>query len=350
MTTPEAVSNLTLDEEQSHQALLPPGSSYMEASAFMFLAEVGDYDLSFVHVLFRVGGGKDGAWVVDDTGMLQTTVVLAPKDQRGVIADNDFISNRNFAPEWSGDAAVTRHADHVLWELRGVTHRCSPPHWHFHGEHNGVEFDIEAAGIGHAVYWKGEWEGLLAKGAAGFGQPAVFRGSVRIAGKVYPIENAVGGRDNFIHTTDLVHAYHAGKLSYYWIWCIDPALRAMVYHIPGVRTHSEVNARGVDVDFHEGTTTITPEEHWIDPRTGMQVPTRWTLKMESPAGTAEIVLQGGARAVYGYLTRTGVSGHVGFLARGNGRFVSAAGDITEIVDAQSYVEWGRALFPLPSGL
>jgi hypothetical protein len=345
-----ASSNLTLDEEFSHQHLLPPGSSFMEGSAFMFLAETDEFDISFAQVIFRVGGGKQGVWQVEsDTGMLQTTVIISPRSKRGIIEDNDFVSNRSFATDWVGDAQVRRGASEVVWQLAGVTHVCKPPYWTFSGEHNGVQLDLNAAGLGNAVQWKGEWAALDSQGAAGYGQPIAIEGTIRVNGVEHVIKNGRGSRDNFIHTSDLPATYHNNRLSYHWIWCLDPALRAMVYHIPGVRTHSEVNAKGDDVSFEGGETEITVLDSWLDPRTGVQVPTRWQLKMSSPAGKTDLMINGGPRSLYGYLTKTGLSLHVGFLARASGSFTYPDGALIQINDAQSYVEWGRALFPLGSG-
>jgi hypothetical protein len=299
--------------------------------------------------LFRLGGGKDGIWGVDDTGMSLTWCIVAHKDQRGVIGDNDFISNRLFGTDWSGDLSVTSNKEQVVWASRDVQYTCRPPYWEFKGKQNGIEFDLKANALGHATFWKGNWEELNSYGGAGFGQAVEFNGTIKIKGKTYPIKNALGCRDKLIHKHDLVDVYHSGKLAYYWIWCLDPALRAMIYHVPGVRTHSEVNARGEEMTFNDGTTEITPMDLWVDPRTGVQVPTRWHLAMESSVGKADITIQGGHRALYGFLTRSGVSLQVGFLARANGHFTSADGEVTKIVESQSYVEWGRALFPLASG-
>lgn len=337
--------NLRLLEETSHQHLLAEGSSYMEGSDFMFVTECGEFDISFAHVMFRVGGGKDGVWQVDDTAMLQTTVVVGPKGERGVVRDNDFISNRNFPTEWTGDATVETVGDTVVWKYGAVTHTCSPPQWHFKGLHNGVDFDLKARAIGKPVYWKGEWAQLSKKGAAGFGQPIEVDGTIRIGEAVYEVKQAIGCRDVFIHTTDLAKVYHQNRLSYYWVWILHPSLRAMVYHIPGVRTHSEVNAHGTDVSFADGTTTIEPLEWWLDPRTGVQVPIRWELTMTASEGSTNAIMTAGPRAIYGYLTKSGLSIHTGFLARATGTFTAADGTSVAFENAQSYVEWGRSIFP-----
>ncbi|OCK74517.1 hypothetical protein K432DRAFT_409793 [Lepidopterella palustris CBS 459.81] len=346
----EATSNLSLDDEDSHRHLLPKGSPFMEGSDFMFLAETEDYDISVVQIIFGLGGGKQSTWQVEnDTGMLQTTVIIAPKSQRGVIADNEFIGNRSFATDWEGDVQITRTHDAVVYQLGKIKHVCKPPYWELTGEHNGVEFNLVAGGMGHAVPWKGEWANVATKGGAGYGVPIWVEGTIRANGITHVIKNAQGCRDNFINTTDLAKTYNERKINYYWIWCLDPAMRAMVYHIPGVRTHNEVNAQGEDVPFEDGETEITPLDWWLDPRTGVQVPTRWHLKMHAAAGTTDLVLQGGPRSLYSYLTKSGLSLHVGFLARANGTFTYQDGSVIQIKEAQSYVEWGRALFPLPSG-
>lgn len=349
MESDQAGNHPRLNEETSHQHLLPEGASFMEGSDFMFLTECGDVDLSFAHVMFRVGGGKDGVWQVDDTGMLQTTVVVGPKSERGVVRDNDFISNRNFPTEWEGDASVTIESDRVVWMLGAVTHTATPTHWCFKGVHNGVEFDLTARAIGEPVYWKGEWDQLAVKGAAGFGQSIEVDGTVKIGDAVYEVKKAIGCRDVFIHTTDLANVYHQGRLSYYWLWILHPTLRVMVYHIPDIRTHSEVNANGRDVPFAGGETKVTPLAWWLDPRTGVQVPVRWELSMTSSAGTTHAIMTGGPRTIYGYLTKSGLSIHIGFLARAKGTFTAADGTSIEFENAQSYVEWGRSIFPLPSG-
>jgi len=322
----------------------------MEGSDFMILAETEDYDISFVQGIFGLGGGKEGIWQVEnDTAMLQTTVVIAPKSQRGVISDNEFIGNRSFATDWVGDVQITRTEDTVVYQLAKVKHICKPPYWEISGEHNGVEFNLVAGGVGQAVPWKGEWANLATRGGAGHGQPIWVEGTIRANGVTHVIKNGQGCHDNFIHTTDLAKTYHEGKLSYYWIWCLDPALRVMVYHIPGVRTHTEVNARGEDIPFDDGETEIIPLDWWVDPRTGVQVPIRWRLKNCAAGGITDLTFVGGPRSIYGYLTKTGLSLHVGFLARANGTFTHKDGSVTQVKDGQSYVEWGRALFPLPSG-
>lgn len=95
MATRKAVSDLTLGEEVSRVEELPKehytGLHFLEDSAFLIMGESGDNDVYGVMAWLRVGGK---AWGVDDALLKQTCFMAVPKDKRGKIHDNDFISCR----------------------------------------------------------------------------------------------------------------------------------------------------------------------------------------------------------------------------------------------------------------
>jgi len=344
----EATSDVTLNEELSMQDRLPPGHHFMEETAFMVLGESEGCDFAMLSCIFRVGGGKQGVWGVDDTASLQTTVQIVPQSERGNL-NNEFIGNRCFATDWSGDCQIIKEKDRIIWQRDKIQHICHPPYWELKGEHMGVEFDLSFAGLGNTVYWMGPFEGLAASGQAGFSQLATVEGTIKAGGKTYPItpEKATGEANKFLMTFDTA-ALH--QIPYYWLWCVGQDMQMMIYYIPGIFLVAEVTVDGRKVSYETDQLTFDELDWWVDPKTGVRVPTRWHINLSSKEGVTDVMASAGSRMFYGYLTKSGVTIHYGMLSRANGRFFSPDGRTFGMKDAPSYIEWGRTILPLPSGV
>jgi len=344
----EAKSDVTLEEELSQQDKLPPGQHFMEETAFMVLGESEGCDFAMLSCIFRVGGGKQGMWEVDDTASLQTTVQIVPQSERGNL-NNEFIGNRCFAKDWSGDCQIIKEKDRIIWQRDKIQHIRRPPYWELKGEHMGVEFDLSFAGYGHTVYWMGPFEGLADSGQAGFSQLASVEGTIKARGKTYPItpDKAVGEVNKFLMTSDIAELFQITP--YYWLWCIGQDMSMMIYYIPDVFVVAEVMVDGRSVSYEMDDLSFDELDWWVDPKTGVRVPTRWHINLSSKEGVTDVIASANSRMFYSYMMKSGVTIHYGMLSRAQGRFFSPDGRTFGMNDAPSYIEWGRTVLPLGSG-
>lgn len=344
----KAVSNISLDDEASHQAKVPAGTSFMEQPGAVVLCKSGDYDLGIFTGIFRFAGGRQSAWQVDNKANLQTSLYVGHKDQRGKVGDNPFIGNRTFPTESVGDVNITRTKEEVVWQLCNMQFISRPPYFKVIGEHLGVEFDLTLGGLGETLQWHGPWADLLANGGAGGETPCWVEGSIKVRGKKYVLEEALGTHSFIVNLWDIAEVFRGNP--YLWFMCpINESTRLMAFEVPGKRSYRHVTVDGREIPFEDGATSIDELDWWVDPQTGLQVPTRWHVNIRSASGICDMILQGGPRTYYSYMTRTGCTIHYCFFSRANGRFFLADGRNIAIEDVPIYVEWGRTLLPLPSG-
>lgn len=347
----DSITSITLDDEVTQVSRLPKGTgtSFMEDTDFLLLTESEGFDIMMGQAIFRFGGGKDGIWQVEDTGAIQTSLIIVPKEMRGKMHDNEYVGNRVYPTDWTSKLKTTKTDKEVTWEIDNLKYICRPPYWEFKGEHMGVEIDLKATAIYDGVHFRGRQEDLLTKGSTGFGNPFVAEGYIKVKGRTYPIKNALGNHDKIIFTGDLVKHFYDHHITYYWIWGLHPDCKTMLYFVPGQPSFVWININGKDENNGIAEMEVTPLEYWIDPATGVQIPVRERMHVRTDNGSLDITVQAYARMNYGYLSKSGTSLHCAMLCQTNGKFYHKDGRVSPIAEVKTYVEWGRALFPLVSG-
>lgn len=345
-------TNVNLDDQMSHVDELPAGMAYLENNGFMIMGETDEgEEVSLVSCIFRVGGGKEGPWQVDEGFKGQTTFLVSPKDHSGGMQDNDFIGNRTWATDSWQPGEIVRTDDAVIWKLGNRQHVNRPPFWEIKGEHMGVEFDLLLTGIGDAAYHKGPYKDLAENQIGGYEHPLCAEGTITANGKTYTLrkDKSFGCQESFLQPAWDLAAVLQGE-TYYWVWWASDNVRIFIYYYPSVgKTYSHVTVDGEDIPFSEnGQSNINMEEleYWIDPKTRLRVPVKWHFNMESASGTIDMDISAATRTFYSYLTTSGATMHYGLHSHSEGEMKLADGKKIPLKDMRSYVEHGWTAIPL----
>ncbi|MFA4836398.1 MAG: hypothetical protein WC749_10065 [Dehalococcoidia bacterium] len=343
----QAMTDVLLKEQLSYSDKLAQGSSFIENNAFFVLGESGGNDIIMVSCIFRCGGGRQGTWQVADTGIGQTNLLVVPQDQRGKMHDNDFIGNRVFPTEWSGDAKITQTESAVTWELGKRQYICRPPYWEIKGEHMGVECNLTLGGLGNATRCFGNWDDLATIGQAGYQQALWAKGTITKGNTTYNLEKGYAFQEKLTLTWDLAELFRDNPLYLIWLW--SESVRICIFNVPAMGfTFSQVIVDGQEVSFDQGKVIIDEMDWWTDPKTQLRVPIRWHLNMNSPNGVVDMMMSAGARVFYPYLTRTGIYQQYAFLVRSEGRLFLPEGRSIPL-NSMAIVEKGWCTMPLPAG-
>lgn len=352
MTEFTASTNVTLAEQGSFKDKLPAGTSFMENNAFLVMGETEDgEEVSLVSCIFRVGGGKDGPWQVDDVFKCQTTFHVSPADHDSGMQNNEFIGNRTWATDDWNSGEVIENEDSVIWRTADSEHICRPPYWEIKGNRCGVEYDLLLSGLGDAVYHKGPYADLEENGLAGYEQPLCAEGTITAEGKTYTLsrEKSFGCQENFVQPAWDLAAVLRGE-TYYWVWWAREDVRIFIYYYPSVgKTFSHVTVDGAEIGFSEnGQSNINMEEleYWIDPKTRMRVPVKWHFNMTGPNGVIDLDIHASSRTFYGYLSQSGATIHYGLHSHSLGAMKLNDGRDIPLDGMRSYVEHGWTAIPL----
>ncbi|GAB3101818.1 lipocalin family protein [Aestuariicella hydrocarbonica] len=348
-----AQTNVNLEDQLSYKDLLPQGMPYLENNGFMIMGETDEGDeVSFVSCIFRVGGGKEGPWQVDDEFKGQTTFMVTPKDHHGKgMQDTKFVGNRSWATDDWSRATIEKTDDAVIWTLGNRKHICRPPYWEIKGEHMGVEFDLLLTGIGDAAYHKGPYPDLAKNNIAGFEHPLCAEGTLKYEGKTYTLrkDKSFGCQEKFTQPAFDLAQVLRGE-TYYWNWWASDRVRIFIYSYPQMnKSYSHVTVDGEDISFMEnGQSDITMEEleYWVDPQTRLRVPVKWHFSMKHPNGNIEMDIEASSRTYYSYLTKSGATMHYGLHSHSEGEMKLADGRTIPLTDMRTYVEHGWTAIPL----
>lgn len=345
----EAKSDVELSEEMSHAGELRPGGDFHEVHAQLFMGESQGYDICLVPNAWHVGGGKKGKWRVDDAMICQTTFIIVPKDYRGKMHDNDFISNRQDATEWQDDVRIEEKGESVIWHAGNRQYISRPPYWEVKGEHMGVDCDLILGGLGNTTRTFGAWSDLNKNGKAGYDHRCWAEGTITVGGKKHTLEKGFGIHElmAFGNSWDQMVIM---RNPYYWIVSMNESMQIYLVNVPGLGfSYGRVYLDDKEIPFGKGEVTIDELELWIDPKTGMQAPIRWHLNMNSAHGVLDMEMTAYARGLYCVMTSGGYTMRNCFMIRSNGRFFLPTGQSVPIQDMMTYMEWGRSAMPLEGG-
>lgn len=350
----EARTNATLADQLSYKESLPKGLSYMESFGFLVMGESEEgEEVSLVTCIFRVGGGKNGTWQVEDVFKGQTTFLIASKGHTGGMHNNDFIGNRTWATDAWTSGKVVKTEKEVIWSLGNYQFVCHPPFWEIKGEHMGIEFDLHLSGLGDVACHKGKYAELATKGMAGYEAPLCAEGTIKAQGKTYTLrkEKSFGCQERFTQPAWDLAKILRGE-TYYWVWWASETVRIFIYSYPSVgKTFSHVTVDGKEVVFAEnGKSNIKMDakQWWIDPQTRMQVPVKWHFNMQSANGVIDLDIEAASRTFYSYLSESGATIHYGLHSHSEGQFAFPDGRKIPLKDMRTYVEHGWCAIPLPA--
>ncbi|MBU3948028.1 MAG: hypothetical protein KJ826_07395 [Proteobacteria bacterium] len=345
----EARSDVLLFEDMTHVDEMPKGEDFFEDNANLILAESQGYDLCLLPNLWHVGGGKKGNWQVDDVMIVQTNFMMLPKDQRGTMHDNDFIGNRLDPMEWTGEYTIRQEAGKIIWQRGTLQYISRPPYWEIKGDHMGVAYDLILGGLGNTTRSFGAWSDLATTGRAGYDQRCWAEGTITVGGTTYTLEKGYGihERLTFGNAYDPVKTM---RQPYYWVTGMNESIHIYFFALPGEGvSYGRVYIDEKEIPFGQGEITVDELEFWIDPKTGMRVPIRWHINMNSAGGVVDMNIAAGGRGMFCFQSRTGYTVRNAFLSQANGRAFLPEGNNVPIQDMMTYMEYGRTAMPLEGG-
>ena len=344
-----AKTDITLDEELSYRtALTAPhftGRHLLEDNGFLVAGETDEHDVFAVSMIFNVDGTE---WGGRPSTMRQTNFMAIPKTQRGKgLTDNDYIGVRS-DPVRSLNLKVTDDDDRVTWTIDDLQLTAEPPYWTLKGEHAGVDFDVTMGGLSDASRFLGAFADLDQNGRAGVEMPCWVEGALTVDGVKYELQNGIGMHEKVIIGDAWVQGEALRRrTNHYWMWCLSEDVRVFSYvkEATGV-TFGHWDIGESHAGFGPGQISIDELDHWVDPRTGIQIPSRFAVAMRSPESTVNLTVEAYGRFMYTYCLAGGNITYHGLMCRANGTIV-AGDDTTEIVDMLTYLESGIYPTPLP---
>lgn len=345
-----AKSDVQLSEQVSHVDLLPKGKEYMEVNGLIVRGEADGMEICLESMCWHFGGGRNGQWRVDEAVVAQTNFHMVPKGL-GTMVDNEFTCNRVDPTDWVGSLEVVQEPDRVIWKAANLQWINRPPYWQLQGEHMGIEFDITLGALGNPTWVYGPWENLAEKGRAGYDQRTWAEGTVTVKGKKYTIENGWGDHGLLIFD-EKYQAVEGQRAGYYWVWAWHEKIQTFFWVQPGsgIGHGYAYTEDGREFILKPGEVRVTALDRWTDPVTNLDMPVRWHVSMKTQGLSAEYVLDGCGRGIFAVPSRDGLTARYSFSARGNGRAFLDTGESVALQDMTSYVEWGKSVLPLPSGV
>ena len=349
-TKRKAMSDVQLIDDVSHVEQLPPGKDFMECNGTLWMGTAQGYDLCLVVINWHVGGGPKGKWMVDKANIGHTTFQMIPHDERYQMHDNDYIGNRQDAREWEGEKIqITPMSDRVIWKHANREFINRPPYWEVKGEHMGVECDLVAGAMGNCTRVYGPLSDLKKTLWAGYEQRCWGEGTITVGGKKYTFEKAYACHDVMTLGETYDHMKNMRE-PYYYIWAIDDTIQTYIWRQRGSGVeYSRVYVDGEETPFGGSEISIDELEWWLDPKTGMSIPIRWHVNLNSARGVVDMNMVAGGRGSFSVMTRNGSTMRHGFLVRANGNAFFPDGRKIPIKDMMTYLEWGRSAMPLESG-
>ncbi|MFH2047392.1 MAG: hypothetical protein ABIK92_19870 [Pseudomonadota bacterium] len=347
----KAVSDVQLSEEMPKIDQLPKGSDYFDFTGMMVMGESQGNELCLVLIVWRVGGGKKGKWMVDEAPILQTSFMMQPHDKWGKLEETVCIGNRQDPREWEGtDFHLIEETDKVTWKVGNREFINRPPYWEYKGEHMGVECNLTLGGLGNATRIYGAWDDLPKKMSGGFEQHCWVEGSITVEGKEYVLENGYGIHDRIVFGEQWDHQKNMA-VPYSYLWGMNDDLQIYLWDHPGIGMRfCRVFIEDKEITFTQADISLNELEWFVDhSMTGMRVPIRWHASMSSAAGVLDIDFTAGARGIYCVNTAGGTTLRYTYILHTNGRFMFPDGRCVQIKNMRTYKEWGRSTMPLPSG-
>ena len=347
-----ANDEIILAYEDTHLPELLPhcqGGHYLEENAFGVLGESGDYDIMATYLSYIIGGR---AWGVDKQYTRLSCFMAIPKNMRGKMHDNDFISNRVDPIFNTGEFKYTREPDKITLDIAGQQIVSYPPCWELKGEpHNNIKFDIKCKSNSPASWSLGHYEDMIENGMAGYDQGIDVTGSITANGVEYKLDpGSLGNReyvtigDKWVNG-DILKRYSEHK----YIFASNGEAEAFIWvkGAMGMRIGRTV-INGNNMAFEPDQITVEETGHWVDPRTGLTLPTKVHVSMKSDEGSADLEVAAYARYMYSFCQKDGIITYVATLSRTNGEIVQNGKKVI-MDDARTQYEIGIYTLPLSVG-
>ncbi len=344
---------MTLDDEMPWHPHFQGRDDFYDDIGFTLTAETEDHDIMVGNFLYHFQGGKEfpkSQWL--GNGLVNNNlVIISPKSQRGKgMVDNNFARNGMNLNDYFDldDLEVIRTDDSVTYKFLDMEYYCSPPYWRMSGRSGTVEYDLHYRQQGTSVAWPfGTREDAINNGMGGGYVYLTCEGTIKVDGQLYPIKNGRGVHERLVSSQvlDQVPGAAADTTGFgsafamhildgdVWVWALGMQSWPMVY----------VTVEGKEIEFMAGAgmepsedsavkVSYTPSEPWHDPRSGMYMPSRWTLECESEDGKFVLDARAVSRVYYPWEMKRGYQMMYWHLGVANGSFTCPDGRVIPIKD------------------
>jgi hypothetical protein len=342
-----AISGLTLDDQMPHYHKVPGAKEWYENYGFLVLGEMEDYDffLWTCAVLLK-GPPGGGYWMTEDSVLHETTFFMLPKENRGKMFDNDYISGDHMPWQYlkGGDLKVTRMKDRIIWKIQEREYIARPPYWELRGSHKGVDLDLVLHGICPGSYYLGAFKDIARNLSAGSEQTVQAEGTISVKGKKYQVHNAGGCHEN-VSLPGLDQVSLVAKGRYLWMVGWSQNLQLRVFYSPGLNRHTgQVIVDGKTILYNgRAEVAVDEREFWGDPRIGFTTCSNWQVNLSSPAGEFEANVSNGGRSFQVNPFKNGYLWRYWNLAVARGSFNLPNGKAISFEDMKMGIERGRSL-------
>ena len=347
-----------LSDELSHVQEMPLDRDYYEDHGFMILARTSDHDLLLWTSSNIIRGVGAGQWVVPDGRVPCTELIAIPRDGPGKgLFNNNFIRDGWHLPLYQGPEAlqVTQESDRVIWTFGDRRTICRPPTWEVQGRHAGVELDLVCEKMAPAIWQWGPFEQARQNDHAGYELFVTARGTITAGGRTHVIENGLGVHEHAVlgQSWDIIPELVNGA-EFYWLLCLNNDIQTfLMRHTGRGIDYGQARVEGEDIRYMPsrglGTINFHTLDRWYDPRSGLNVPSKWHLEMTSDQGTLDLHIDGRGRGYYHYTVKKGVLIMMWILAVAKGDFRFPDGRRLPIKETLVCIEWGQAILAAHEG-
>jgi hypothetical protein len=346
------LQTMSLDDEMPWRSAFPPEiQSFYDDTGFSFTAETDDYDVMVGNFFYHFQGGPErplSQWLADGW-VHNDLVVIAPKSQRGKpLLDNNFHRTTMNPTDFHkyDDLKLTRTDDRVTWQLGETVFTCTPPNWHIGGRSGEAIFDVSLHQLPDPVVWSyGTREVAGGQGIGGGYCYIGGEGTITLGDQVLLLRNIAGVHERLAFSTGLNVLEGVKRDTGFGSGIAIHVLEGDV-HIWGL---GDINAlmffvtvEGQHLTFLPGEptakVTYTPLDQWHDKRSGMLMPSRWSLVCESDEGRLDLELAANARGYYPWDMKHGYQMMYWFLCMANGTFTFPDGRQIPIVNQRAQHE------------
>jgi hypothetical protein len=340
------IPTMTLDDEMPWRPLFAGRQDFYDDTGFTFTAEAGAHDIMIGNFIYTFQGGPGrprSQWLGDGIAH-NGLIVILPREQRvrGMF-DNPFSRSGMNLPEYHAydELEVERDARSVIWKLGDIQYTCTPPVWHLGGRQGEAEYDLTFRQLPAPVVWSyGTREDAVRSGMGGGYVYLTCDGTLSVAGRRYSIRNGRGVHERlcFSEKFDPIANVAIDKNGFgsgfaihlldgdVWVWGLGNYDDPMFFlTVEGKELQFVPSRDGSKVRYQ-------PLDPWHDPRSGLYLPSRWRIELESAEGRLELDAFGNGRAYYPWEFKRGYQIMYWHLGHANGTFTWPDGRTVPIRD------------------
>jgi hypothetical protein len=279
--------------------------------------------------------------MVEDGVMNSIHFLMLPKETRGQMLDNDYITGDE--SPWqtlkSDQLEIIREDERVTWRAAGREFVARPPYWELHGSHKGVELDLVTHSICPGFWYLGHFKDLATNLSAGVDEFTQAEGTITVGGKKYEIAHA-GGLYEHVALPGWDQLSLVGEGGYLWMVGWSEDIQVFVFYMAGLNNFTgHVIVDGKAVSFHGlEQVNVDEREMWIDPRSKMVTANKWHIRLTSDEGTLDVIASNGGRTFSVNAFSNGYMGRFVSLAFMNGSFKTAAGKTVSLENVRMCVD------------